>query len=128
MKHLLVIILLTLSTTIFSQTDSSGVYIPKLEYIRLAKVVQELRDSVSLLNTQITYLKTENDILKRLRKNDEQMVSIMAKEREVYASIISNYQQSIAIIEPKWYENRLLWFIGGIVVTYTSSVIIRNIK
>ena len=70
--------------------------------------------------------KTEYDSL--VVKNLEEQIQLYIEESVIDSQIIANYIEQLRIkdemiktIKPKWYENKYLWFFGG--VFFTSSTV-----
>ncbi len=90
--------------------------------------VQSFRNDILQLehsdstNTKIIF-ELENQILLLNQKsfNDSLIV-------EQYVYQLKLKDDLIEEIKPKWYDNKYLWFVGGIMTIYMSSELVNNIK
>ena len=107
MYRLLFILLLSFT---FTQDVCKGTCLSEEESINLANNIKELefkleksKEIEENLNSQI-YMYIQNDSLNQ--------------------SLISDYkkqlvwkEEMIDLVKPKWYDNKYLWFFGGIIIT-----------
>ena len=109
-----ILILLFSSISIFA-TERDSVYCFNKEQItKLASKIQTLRDSndylVAVVNAQDTvidvYQSRSETFLKQLNNRD-QVIDACQKRNIELGKIIDE-------LEPKWYDNKFLWFFGGV--------------
>ena len=90
--------------------------------------VQSFRNDILLLehsdstNTKIIFeLENRISLFNQKSFND----SLIANQ---YKYQLQLKDQLIEEIKPKWYDNKYLWFIGGIMTIYMSSELVSNIN
>jgi len=112
MKYIL--IMLFSSITVFAQQKDAVYCFNKEEIVKLATKIQTIRDSndylVAVVNAQDTvidlYQLRSETFIKQL-KNRDQVIDACEKRTVELQKIIDELQ-------PKWYDNKLLWFFGGV--------------
>ena len=102
-KVLLLFFFLSLSTLIFGASKQDSTLISNQFIIDLYKKVRILEVQDSIKTEKINEYEKQIFLYKELDK-------------------IRLEQQ------PKWYDNKYLWFVGGITTIYLSSEVVSNIK
>ena len=118
MFKLLIILLFSFS---FSQEPCEGTCFSQEEVVNITNNIKELQFDVEKykeievnLNSQIqTYIEQE--------KLNESLISDYKKQLEFKEEIID-------LVRPKWYDNKYLWFFGGIIITSGSVYLAGQIK
>ena len=118
MFKLLIILLFSFS---FSQEPCEGPCFSEEEVLNITNNIKELQFDVEKykeievnLNSQIqTYIEQE--------KLNESLISDYKKQLEFKEEIID-------LVRPKWYDNKYLWFFGGIIITSGSVYLAGQIK
>ena len=118
MYRLLLILLLSFS---FTQEVCEGTCFSEQEVVNITNNIKELQFNVEKykeievnLNSQIqTYIEQE--------KLNESLISDYKKQLEFKEEIID-------LVKPKWYDNKYLWFFGGIIITSGSVYLAGQIK
>ena len=118
MLKLLIILLFSFS---FSQEPCEGTCFSEEEVLNITNNIKELQFDVEKykeievnLNSQIqTYIEQE--------KLNESLISDYKKQLEFKEEIID-------LVRPKWYDNKYLWFFGGIIITSGSVYLAGQIK
>ena len=118
MFKLLIILLFSFS---FSQEPCEGTCFSEEEVLNITNNIKELQFDVEKykeievnLNSQIqTYIEQE--------KLNESLISDYKKQLEFKDEIID-------LVRPKWYDNKYLWFFGGIIITSGSVYLAGQIK
>ena len=118
MFKLLIILLFSFS---FSQEPCEGTCFSEEEVLNITNNIKELQFDVEKykeievnLNSQIqTYIEQE--------KLNESLISDYKKQLEFKEEIID-------LVRPKWYDNKYLWFFGGIIITSGSIYLAGQIK
>ena len=113
-------ILLLISFT-FTQEPCEGTCFSEEEVLNITNNIKELQFDVEKykeievnLNSQIqTYIEQE--------KLNESLISDYKKQLEFKEEIID-------LVRPKWYDNKYLWFFGGIIITSGSVYLAGQIK
>ena len=118
MFKLLIILLFSFS---FSQEPCEGTCFSEEEVLNITNNIKELQFDVEKykeievnLNSQIqTYIEQE--------KLNESLISDYKKQLEFKEEIID-------LVRPKWYDNKYLWFFGGMIITSGSVYLAGQIK
>ena len=118
MFKLLIILLFSFS---FSQEPCEGTCFSEEEVLNITNNIKELQFDVEKykeievnLNSQIqTYIEQE--------KLNESLISDYKKQLEFKEEIID-------LVRPKWYDNKYLWFFGGIIITSGSVYLAGQIN
>ena len=118
MYKLLFILLLSFS---FTQDPCDGTCFSEEEVVNITNNIKELQFNVEKykeievnLNSQIqSYIEQE--------KLNESLISDYKKQLEFKEEIID-------LVRPKWYDNKYLWFFGGIIITSGSVYLAGQIK
>ena len=118
MYRLLLILLLSFS---FTQEVCEGTCFSEQEVVNITNNIKELQFNVEKykeievnLNSQIqSYIEQE--------KLNESLISDYKKQLEFKEEIID-------LVKPKWYDNKYLWFFGGIIITSGSVYLAGQIK
>tara|TARA_B100000287_G_C20173405_1_gene599200 strand:+ start:50 stop:451 length:402 start_codon:yes stop_codon:yes gene_type:complete len=90
-------------------------------------VVQTLRQSIidlenaDSLNTKIIFeLEESIKLYKQYQLNDSLTIDLYDQKINLLNNRIDLYKELSKEVQPKWYENRWLWFFGGIIITTQS--------
>lgn len=112
MKYLL--IFLFSSVAMFAQKKDEVYCFNKDQITKLAAKIQTIRDSndylVSVVNAQDTVIdlyETRSETFMKQLKNRDQVIDACEKRTVELQKIIDELQ-------PRWYDNKLLWFFGGV--------------
>jgi len=115
MKYL--IALLFSVTTVFAVENDSVICFKKTDVVKMANRIQLIRDSVEYLtavvnaqDTLIEFHQTRFDLYHQQLKNRDQAIDACKKRSVELEKIIDELQ-------PKWYDNKLLWFFTGVGTT-----------
>ena len=110
MYRLLFILLLSFT---FTQEPCDGTCFSEDEVINITNNIKELefkleksKEIEENLNSQI-YMYIQNDSLNQALISD-------------YKKQLEWKEEMIDLVKPKWYDNKYLWFFGGIVITAGS--------
>ena len=114
------IILLMLSFS-FTQEPCDGTCFSEEEVLNITNNIKELQFDVEKykeievnLNSQIqSYIEQE--------KLNESLINDYKKQLEFKEEIID-------LVKPKWYDNKYLWFFGGMIITSGSVYLAGQIK
>ena len=118
MYRFLFILLLSLT---FTQEPCEGTCFSEEEVLNITNNIKELEFKLQKgleieanLNSQIqSYLEQE--------KLNESLINDYKKQLEFKEEIID-------LVKPKWYDNKYLWFFGGIIITSGSVYLAGQIK
>ena len=118
MYKLLLILLLSFT---FTQEPCDGTCFSEQEVINITNNIKELEFKLekgleieSNLNLQI------QDYM----KNDSLNVSLIND----YKNQLQWKEEMIDLVKPKWYDNKYLWFFGGMIITSGSIYLAGQIK
>jgi hypothetical protein len=112
--------LLLILSFVFSQEPCEGQCYTDEEAQNIEVYINELeqKDSINVkiienLNSQIYMYIQKNE-------NDSLWLDLQQQKINLLDNRILLYDDLIKEVEPKWYENKWLWFFGGIIVTSQS--------
>ena len=112
MKYVLMLLFSAIS--IFASEKDAVYCFNKEQITKLATKIQTLRDSndylVSVVNAQDTVIdlyQSRSDTFIKQLKNRDQVIDACQKRTVELQKIIDELQ-------PRWYDNKLLWFFGGV--------------
>ena len=113
--------ILLLFSFIFTQEPCEGTCFSEDEVINITNNIKELefkleksKEIEENLNSQI-YMYIQNDSLN---------VSLIKD----YKNQLKWKEEMIDLVKPKWYDNKYLWFFGGIIITSGSVYLAGQIK
>lgn len=112
MKYLVILMFSTIP--IFASEKDSVVCFKKLEIVKLANRIQLLRDSVEYLTAVVNVQDTVIDLyqsrtetfIQQLKNRDFVIDACQKRSKEL--------EKINEELQPKWYDNKLLWFFGGV--------------
>ena len=68
-------------------------------------------------------------------KNLDSQIQTYLEQERLNQSLIKDYkkqlemsEEMIKLVKPKWYDNKYLWFFGGIIITSGSVYLAGQIK
>jgi hypothetical protein len=112
MKYLITILFSV--STMFAVENDSLICFKKTDVVKMANRIQLIRDSVEYLtavvNVQDTLIElhqTRFELYHQQLKNRDQAIDACQKRSVELEKIIDE-------LYPKWYDNKLLWFFGGV--------------
>ena len=118
MYKLLLIVLLSFS---FTQEVCEGTCFSEKEVINITNNIKELE------------FKLEKGL--EIEANLNSQIQSYIEQEKLNQSLISDYkkqlefkQEIIDLVKPKWYDNKYLWFFGGIIITSGSVYLAGQIK
>jgi hypothetical protein len=124
MKKLLIILLFPLFS--FSQEDTCFTKQEILDISYTLDSLYELDDINKKIIAEQTLLIQD---LKHYIKLDSLQIDYQKHQTELLQKNIDLYVQREKYIKPKWYDNKALWFTGGILTTMiTTKVVIELVK
>ena len=102
-KFRLMLLILLFSPLLFSEVKQDSILVSNQFIIDIYKKVRilEVQDSI----------KTE-----KLKEYEKQII-LYKEMNEIYK-----------LNQPKWYDNKYLWFVGGLTTIYLSSEVVSNVK
>lgn len=125
MKKLYIILMLCFAFTAKAQKEDSTYCFSRTDILLLANKVQLIKDSLkhktAIIKEQdslIILYKDRNLIFKNQLENKQFEVDVLQKQTEILT-------ESIKLLEPKWYDNKWLWFGNGVIVTIVTVLLVR---
>ena len=113
-------ILLLISFT-FTQEPCEGTCFSEEEVLNITNNIKELQFDVEKYKEIEVNLNLQ---IKDYMKNDSLNVSLIND----YKNQLQWKEEMIDLIKPKWYDNKYLWFFGGIIITSGSVYLAGQIK
>ncbi len=87
------------------------------------------REETEIINEElIKTLKLQITNYQYLSKQDSLMLTLMHEENELLQRNVTQYKELVKLVEPKWYENKYLWFVFGASSLLLSAELLDNIK
>ena len=113
-------ILLLISFT-FTQEPCEGTCFSEEEVVNITNNIKELE------------FKLEKGL--EIEQGLNEQIELYIEQDKINQSLISDYkkqlefkQEIIDLVKPKWYDNKYLWFFGGIIITSGSVYLAGQIK
>ena len=112
---------------IFGQEVCEGKCYSDEEVLNIANTIKENQSEIDSLK-QIVKIdkeinrKLENNIYMYIEKskNDSLLMDLKYQQIEILNQRVVLFEERLKVVEPKWYENRYLWFFMGIAITVTA--------
>jgi hypothetical protein len=114
------IILLMLSFS-FTQEPCDGTCFSEEEVLNITNNIKELQFDIEKYKEIEANLNLQ---IKDYMKNDSLNVSLI----DDYKNQLQFKEEIIDLVKPKWYDNKYLWFFGGIIITSGSVYLAGQIK
>ena len=118
MYRLLFILLLSFS---FTQEICEGTCLSEEEVLNITNNIKELQFDLEKSN--------------EINVNLNSQIQTYIEQEKLNESLISDYknqlqwkEEMIDLVKPKWYDNKYLWFFGGIIITSGSVYLAGQIK
>ena len=118
MFKLLIILLFSFS---FSQEPCEGTCFSEEEVLNITNNIKELQFDV--------------EKYKEIEVNLNSQIQSYIEQEKLNGSLINNYKKQlefkeeiIDLVKPKWYDNKYLWFFGGMIITSGSVYLAGQIK
>ena len=118
MYRLLFILLMSF---IFTQEPCNGTCFSEDEVVNITNNIKELQFDVE------KYKEIEANLNLQIQdymKNDSLNISLIND----YKNQLVWKEEMIDLVKPKWYDNKYLWFFGGIIITSGSVYLAGQIK
>ena len=118
MYRLLFILLLSFS---FTQEICEGTCLSEEEVLNITNNIKELQFDLEKSN--------------EINVNLNSQIQTYIEQEKLNESLISDYknqlqwkEEMIDLVKPKWYDNKYLWFFGGMIITSGSVYLAGQIK
>ena len=117
MKHILILFILCSFTTIAQKKQKLDTCFTKEEILDISFTL----DSLEQINEHKDHIITKHILLDSLKEKrywllDDQYKHCIS-QRDTLQTTLTEYIQNHQPDEPKWYDNNLLYFIGGVLLT-----------
>ena len=118
MFNLFIILFFSLA---FTQELCNGTCFSEQEVVNITNNIKELQFDLEKSN--------------EINKNLDLQIQTYVEQEKLNESLISDYKKQlefkeeiIDLVKPKWYDNKYLWFFGGIIITSGSVYLAGQIK
>ena len=118
MYRLLFILLLSFS---FTQEVCEGTCLSEEEVLNITNNIKELQFDLDKSNEININLNSQIQSYIEQEKLNESLINDYKKQLEFKEEIID-------LVKPKWYDNKYLWFFGGMIITSGSVYLAGQIK
>jgi len=118
MYRLLFILLLSFS---FTQELCNGTCFSEEEVFNMTDNIKELQFDLEKSNEINVNLNSQIQTYIEQEKLNQSLINDYKKQLEFKEEIID-------LVKPKWYDNKYLWFFGGIIITSGSVYLAGQIK
>ena len=95
------------------QEPCNGTCYTEEEEINIENHITDIETKLSLSNDKILLL---NGLIEDYKQNDSLNVSLI----DDYKQQLVFKEEMIDLVKPKWYDNKYLWFFGGMLITSGS--------
>ena len=118
MYRLLFILLMSFT---FTQEPCDGTCFSEEEVLNITNNIKELQFKRETCES--IYLNLESQIKDYVEQEKLNQLLI-----EDYKKQLEFKEEMIDLVKPKWYDNKYLWFFGGVIVTSSSVFLAGQIK
>ena len=118
MYRLLFILLLSF---LFTQEPCEGTCFSEEEVINMTNNIKELQFKREVCES--AYLNFEGQM-----EECDEYIDECDEQAQLYKEQIKIKDEMIKTIKPKWYDNKYLWFFGGMIITSGSVYLAGQIK
>ncbi len=115
----LLVIICTMSFLI-SQEPCKGHCLSDEDVINLRTSIMELENADSLNQKTIENLNSQIYMYIQKNNNDSLIINLQDEKINFLENRVELYEDMVKEVKPKWYDNKWLWFFGGIFVTTQS--------
>ena len=126
MKKMFFVVLLFLMPIIGQEVCDGKCYSDE-EVLNIANTIKENQSEIDSLKSIIAIdqeinRKLENNIYMYIEKskNDSLLMDLKYQQIDILNQRVVLFEERLKVVEPKWYENRYLWFFLGIGITVTA--------
>lgn len=122
MRYLLLILSLFTASIVHAQTDS--IKFSTYEVKQIDRMIDSLEFEVQKqieLNKQIQLQSLEYEYQLKL---DSLEIGMIQAQNLILRDNIDLYIQREKSLQPKWYDNKTIWFVGGIITTVATGKLI----
>ena len=115
------LILILIFSFIFTQDVCEGTCFSEQEVLNITNNIKELQFDIEKYKEIEANLNLQ---IKDYMKNDSLNVLLI----DDYKNQLQFKEEIIDLVRPKWYDNKYLWFFGGIIITSGSVYLAGQIK
>jgi len=126
MKNILLILLISLSFNVFSQTESDTVKIPREELEEVFNAIDTLISQDSAKQVLINDFRIQISNYELLSNQDSLLLMYKDRHIEFLNKEIVLYDDRLKKVD-KWYKKPWVGFIIGVATVTTSSWIVKNV-
>jgi len=115
-----IFIFITALNFLFSQGNEENYIFTSEEVQSIRNSILELENADSLNKEIILSLEQNIQFYKEKQQNDSLLISLQIEKIDILDQRILLYKDLVKEVEPKWYENKWIWFGLGIIATSSS--------
>lgn len=108
--------------------NPDSIEVPASQLIKAAKTIQDQEAKIQQLDTLISSFKNNDRLQKSIMLQQSQEIELLNHRIVISDGLIEKYQSYVTDENDKWYEHPLVYFAGGLMTAYVSSLIYNNIK
>mgnify|MGYP001432790402 CR=1 FL=1 len=112
--------ILLICSFLISQEPCVGECFSDEEIQNIELHITELEQTDNFNVLEITNLKEQIELYNKWHENDSLWISLQNEKIQLLDERILLYKDLAKAVEPKWYENKWLYFFGGVIVTTQS--------
>ncbi len=105
---------------LISQEPCKGHCLSDEDVINLRTSIMELENADSLNQKTIENLNSQIYMYIQKNNNDSLIINLQDEKINFLENRVELYEDMVKEVKPKWYDNKWLWFFGGIFVTTQS--------
>ena len=127
MMNKFIFVFLLFLLPIFGQEPCEGSCYSEDEVLNIANTIKENQSEIDSLKKIVEIdkeinRKLENNIYMYIEKskNDSLLMDLKYQQIDILNQRVVLFEERLKVVEPKWYENRYLWFFMGIAITVTA--------
>jgi hypothetical protein len=126
MKLYIIIACIFFSLSASSQTVEDSIKVPVSSVINAAETIRDQADTIFTMKKINSELVTQNTLQSIVIMKNESEISLLTTRVTMSDGIIDRYKDHLMTDSKRWYEHRVIYFIGGIATAVVSSIIIKN--
>ncbi len=114
------LVIMCMMSFLISQEPCKGHCLSDEDVINLRTSIMELENADSLNQKTIENLNSQIYMYIQKNNNDSLIINLQDEKINFLENRVELYEDMVKEVKPKWYDNKWLWFFGGIFVTTQS--------